>query len=102
MGMRIGVPVAATVAAALLMGALLPFGSTGTARAAAPLSALGLKKSDVPAGYLQTKAMSHSLQQKAKSDKVSVATLRSKGWMGDYNTTFQKTSNTAATEIDGI
>ncbi|MBV9282147.1 MAG: hypothetical protein JOZ41_18865 [Chloroflexi bacterium] len=88
------------VAAALLAVGLLPFGAMGHARAATPLSSLALRKSDMPPGYRQTAARSATIQSEAKDNKVSVTMLRSHGWQGSYNTTFETKTYGAAAEID--
>jgi hypothetical protein len=87
------------VSAVLLVGAVASFGALGSARAAPSLAALALRQSDVPAGYKQTTTKYDTIQSAASSDHVSVATLRSKGWLGSYQSTFAKTSKSVSLEI---
>jgi hypothetical protein len=89
------------LSAALLTGALLPYGPGGAAHAAPSLSAFALKKSDLPAGYTQTKNANETIQQFAQNSKVSVATVRSHGWVGTYDASFLKSFNkTTASEVE--
>jgi hypothetical protein len=98
--MKRGILIASTLGATLLTGALLSYGPTGNAHAAASLSALALKKSDIASGYTQTRGQNQTIQQAAQDAKVSVATLRSKGWVGSYSATFQKSSKTVTVDIE--
>jgi hypothetical protein len=97
--MRSRVIGAAGIGIAVALGALASGGSLRTARAAAPVSSLALKQSDVPAGYKQTVAKNETIQLAATSLKVSVAFLRAKGWVADYQSTFLKSGTKTAIEI---
>jgi hypothetical protein len=77
----------------------MPLGSSTAAHAAPALAALALRQSDVPAGYKQSTSKYDTLQSAATSDHVSVATLRSKGWLGAYQVTYAKSSTSADLEI---
>jgi hypothetical protein len=85
---------AGALGAALIVGAVLPFASLSGAKAASPLSSFVLKKSDVPAALPQTANKADTIQTAAKNAKVSVATIRSKGWLGAYESNFEKTTKT--------
>jgi hypothetical protein len=98
--MKRGILIATALGAGVLTGALLPYGPAGSAHAASPLAALALKRSDVPSGYAQTRSQTQTIQQAALDAKVSVATLRSKGWLGSYSATFAKTGKASTIEVE--
>jgi len=92
---------AAALGAALALGSAIPFGPLGTAYAAASLSSITLKKSDVPAVFRLTSARADTAQSAAKNAQVSIATLRAKGWIGRYAVTYDRSNASTDAEVTG-
>jgi hypothetical protein len=75
-------------------------GATIPVQAATPLDSVALRRSDVPAGFKQTTGRYDVIRSVAANDKVSVATLQSKGWVASFDSTFDHNGPRATTQIN--
>jgi hypothetical protein len=93
---RFGVVVG--VGLALLTCGLFP--AHTHAQATSQLSSFALRQTDVPPGYKQTAHKTYSLHGEARTEQVSMATLRAQGWKASYESTFQMKAAGTFAEID--